>query len=59
MHAGSIAVTLEFTLLNSGIALIGYYFSAAPIDYIHWARFRIQVSRAIYPGYHVPMGREP
>ena len=43
--AASITVTLAFTLLNSGIALIGYYFTAALIDYIHWGRVRIQVRR--------------
>ena len=43
--AGSgITTTLAWTLLNSGIALFGYYFSAWLIDDINWGRYRIQVS---------------
>jgi hypothetical protein len=30
-------------LLNSGIALIGYYVTAWLIDDINWGRYRIQV----------------
>ena len=43
----SITVTLAWTLLNSGIALIGYWFTAALIDNINWGRFRIQVITSI------------
>ena len=39
----SITVTLAWTLLNSGIALIGYWFAAALVDNIHWGRVRLQV----------------
>jgi len=47
--AGSgITTTLAWTLLNSGIALIGYYFSAWLIDDINWGRYRIQVSPVIW-----------
>ena len=41
--ASGITSTLAWTLLNSGIALIGYYFSAWLIDDINWGRYRIQV----------------
>lgn len=45
VHAAttSITVTLAWTLLNSGIALIGYWFAAALVDNIHWGRVRLQV----------------
>ena len=43
----SITVTLAWTLLNSGIALIGYWFTATLIDNINWGRFRIQVISSI------------
>jgi MFS family permease len=38
-----ITTTLAWTLLNSGVALIGYYFSAALVDNIYWGRVRIQL----------------
>jgi len=44
LAASGITSTLAWTLLNSGIALIGYYFSAWLIDDINWGRYRIQVS---------------
>ena len=42
--ASGITTTLAWTLLNSGVALFGYYFSAWLIDDINWGRYRIQVS---------------
>ncbi len=41
--AAGITTTLAWTLLNSFIALIGYYFSAALVDNIYWGRVRIQL----------------
>ena len=45
LHAqtAGITTTLAWTLLNSGVALIGYYFSAALVDNIYWGRVRIQL----------------
>ena len=45
LHAQSagITTTLAWTLLNSGVALIGYYFTAALVDNIYWGRVRIQL----------------
>jgi hypothetical protein len=42
--ASGITSTLAWTLLNSGVALFGYYASAWLIDDINWGRYRIQVS---------------
>jgi len=38
-----ITTTLAWTLLNSGVALVGYYFSAALVDNIYWGRVRLQL----------------
>jgi MFS family permease len=40
--ASGITSTLAWTLLNSGVALFGYYASAWLIDDINWGRYRIQ-----------------
>ena len=41
--AAGITTSLAWTLLNSGIALIGYYFAAALVDNIYWGRVRLQL----------------